>query len=116
PLMNLKVRQAISYSINKNEMVKYLRNNTVIAANNGFVPPSLIKHESAPVYYEFNPALANKLLDEAGYSNRKKLSPVTISTTSDYADLMEYIQHELEKVGVRAKVNVLQGPALREQS
>lgn len=116
PLMNLKVRQAISYAINKNEMVKYLRNNTVISANAGFVPPSLLKTENPSNYYGYNPSLASKLLDEAGYKDRKKLGTITISTTSDYADLMEYIQHEWEKIGIRTSVNVLQGPALREQS
>lgn len=117
PLMNLKVRQAISYAINKNEMVKYLRNNTVITANAGFVPPSLLKHEDDEVtYYPYNPRLASQLLDEAGYKDRKKLGTITISTTSDYADLMEYIQHEWEKIGIKTRVNVLQGPALREQS
>jgi oligopeptide transport system substrate-binding protein len=117
PLMNLKVRQAISYAINKNEMVKYLRNNTVITANAGFVPPSLLKREHNEVnHYEYNPRLASQLLDEAGYKDRKKLGTITISTTSDYADLMEYIQHEWEKIGVSTRVNVLQGPALREQS
>lgn len=117
PLMNLKVRQAISYAINKNEMVKYLRNNTVITANAGFVPPSLLKREHDEVtYYQYNPRLASQLLDEAGYKDRKKLGTITISTTSDYADLMEYIQHEWEKIGIQTRVNVLQGPALREQS
>ncbi len=116
PLMNVKVRQAISYAINKNEMVKYLRNNTVISANAGFVPPSLLKNENSSTYYNYNPSLASKLLDEAGYKDRKKLGTITISTTSDYADLMEYIQHEWEKIGVHTNVNVLQGPALREQS
>jgi oligopeptide transport system substrate-binding protein len=117
PLMNVKVRQAISYAINKNEMVKYLRNNTVITANAGFVPPSLLKREDdSTTYYAYNPKLASQLLDEAGYKDRKKLGTLTISTTSDYADLMEYIQHEWEKIGVSTRVNVLQGPALREQS
>ncbi len=116
PLMNVKVRQAISYAINKNEMVKYLRNNTVISANEGFVPPSLLKNEEPSTYYNYNPSLASKILDEAGYKDRKKLGTITISTTSDYADLMEYIQHEWEKIGVHTNVNVLQGPALREQS
>lgn len=116
PLMNVKVRQAISYAINKNEMVKYLRNNTVISANEGFVPPSLLKNENPLNHYNYNPSLASKLLDEAGYKDRKKLGTITISTTSDYADLMEYIQHEWEKIGVHTNVNVLQGPALREQS
>lgn len=116
PLMNLKVRQALSYAIHKNEMVRYLRNNTVMAANSGFLPPSLLKGKRTVPSYEYNPKLANQLLDEAGYKDRSKMKTLTVSTTGDYADLMEYIQHEWEKVGVKSTINVLQGPALREQS
>lgn len=116
PLMNRKVRQALSYAIDKDEMVKYLRNNTVIAAHGGFLPPSLPGSSHQHSYYPYNTSLANQLLDEAGFSNRKKMGTITISTTGDYADLMEYIQHEWEKIGVSTSINVLQGPALREQS
>lgn len=116
PLMDRRVRHALSYAINKDEMVKYLRNNSVIAAHSGFVPPSLLRNPNPESYYPFNPALANKLLDEAGFQDRTKLGVLAISTTSDYSDLMEYIQHEWEKIGVQVRINILQGPALREQS
>lgn len=116
PLMNLKVRQAISYAINKDEMVKYLRNNTVFPADKGFVPPTLNKYGGDKTYYLYDPEKSKRLLEEAGYPGGKGLPEMTISTTSDYADLIEYIQHQLEKSGIKIKINILQGPALREQS
>lgn len=116
PLLNVKVRQAISCAINKREMVKYLRNNTVFAAENGFVPPSLIHGQEHTTFYEFDPARAKQLLAEAGFPDGKGIPEIVISSVSDYADLIEYVQHELEKVGIRVRVNILQGPALREQS
>jgi peptide/nickel transport system substrate-binding protein len=116
PLMDARVRQAISYAINKKEMVKYLRNNTVFAAENGFVPPTLIGINGHRKFYEYNPAKAKELLSEAGFANGAGMPEIVISTVSDYADLIEYIQHELEKIGVKVRVNILQGPALREQS
>ncbi len=116
PLMDVRVRQAISYSINKKEMVKYLRNNTVFAAEYGFVPPALLGENAARKFYEYNISKAKNLLAEAGYADGKNMPELVISTVGDYADLIEYIQHELEKIGIKVRVNILQGPALREQS
>lgn len=115
PLNDVRVRRAISYAINKEEMVAYLRNNTVFPAESGFVPP-MLNNGADEKYYTYNPAIAKQLLAEAGYPNGNGMPEVVISTTSDYTDLMEYIQHELEKIGIPVRINVLQGPALREQS
>jgi len=115
PLMDVKVRRAISHAIDKNEMVKYLRNNTVFAAYSGFVPP-MLNPSNRSEYYPYDLEKARTLLAEAGYPEGKNMSEVVLSTTGDYADLMEYIQHALGKIGIPVRINVLQGPALREQS
>jgi peptide/nickel transport system substrate-binding protein len=115
PLMDVRVRKAISHAIDKNEMVTYLRNNTVFAAYSGFVPPTL-NPANRQEYYPYNLQKARELLAEAGYPEGKGMPEVVLSTTGDYADLMEYIQHALGKIGVPVRINVLQGPALREQS
>lgn len=116
PLMDVRVRQAISYAIDRRNMVKHLRNNTVFAAENGFVPPVLNPFGKDSLYYAYDPKRALQLLEEAGYPGGKGIPEIVISTVSDYTDLIEYIQHQLGKVGISVKVNVLQGPALREQS
>lgn len=116
PLLDKRIRQALSYAIDKKEMVRYLRNNSVFAANNGFVPPALLGHAAGRIHYPYDPDKAKSLLTEAGFPNGHGLPEIEISTTSDYADLIEFVQHQLSEIGVRIKVNVLQGPALREQS
>jgi oligopeptide transport system substrate-binding protein len=115
PLMDVRVRRAISHAIDKNEMVKYLRNNTVFAAYSGFVPP-MLNPANESQYYPYDIAKARALLAEAGFPDGKNMSEVVLSTTGDYTDLMEYIQHALGKLGIPVRINVLQGPALREQS
>jgi peptide/nickel transport system substrate-binding protein len=115
PLNDVRIRRAISYAINKEEMVAYLRNNTVFPAEGGFVPP-MLNSGNAQSFYSYNPAEAARLLTEAGYPGGMGMPEIVISTTGDYTDLMEYIQHELEKIGIPVRINVLQGPALREQS
>jgi peptide/nickel transport system substrate-binding protein len=115
PLMDVRIRRAISHAIDKHEMVKYLRNNTVFAAYSGFVPP-MLNPANQSEFYTYNLTIARSLLAEAGYPEGKNMPEVVLSTTGDYADLMEYIQHALGKIGIPVRINVLQGPALREQS
>ncbi len=115
PLMDVRVRRAISYAINKQEMVTYLRNNTVFAAYEGFVPPTL-NPQNTSTFYPYDLSKAKALLTEAGFPDGVGMPEIVLSTTGDYTDLMEYIQHDLRKIGLQVRINVLQGPALREQS
>ena len=112
PFLNSKVRKAIECAIDKKEMVRYLRNNTVVAAEQGFIPPGLLIEDS--LLSEFNIQKSMALLSEAGYPNGKGLPEFTVSTTGDYADLIEYIQHSLNKIGLKVKVQVMQGGTFRE--
>lgn len=115
PLKYKKVRQAISYAINRERLVKYLRNGVGIPGTSGFVPagmpgfdPKLVKG------YSYNPEKARQLLKEAGFPNGKGMKEITLSTTTSYKDLIEFIQGELANVGIKAKIEVNQSASLRE--
>ncbi len=113
PLLKKELRKAIECAINKNEMVKFLRNNTVVSANQGFVPPTLLR-KSETTYNEYDLEKAKKMLTDLGFPNGKGLPEITISTTADYTDLIEYIQFNLSKIGIKVKVEVMQGATFRE--
>lgn len=115
PLKLLKVRQAINYAINKPTMIKYLRNSTGTPGFAGFIPQGMPGYDSAAVHgYRYNPAKAKQLLVEAGFPGGKNLPEIVLSTTTSYRDLIEYIQGELQKVGIRTRVELVQGASLRE--
>jgi oligopeptide transport system substrate-binding protein len=115
PLRLLKVRQAINYAINKANMVKYLRNSTASPGYAGFIPQGMLGFDTTDVQgYRYNPAKARQLLAEAGFPGGKNLPEIILSTTTSYRDLIEYIQGELQKVGIRARVELVQGASLRE--
>ncbi|MDZ4752532.1 MAG: ABC transporter substrate-binding protein [Flavobacteriales bacterium] len=116
PLLIKKIRQAIAYAIDKDEMVARLRNNSVYPANGGFVPPALLPFETDTSFYSFNPVRAAQLLTEAGYPNGNGLGEIIISTTGDYTDLIEYIQHSLQKIGIKIRINVMQGNTFKDLS
>ncbi len=115
PLRFKKVRQAINYGIDKPKLIKYLRNSVGVPATSGFIPKGMPGFDSARVKgYNYNPALAAKLLTEAGYPNGKNMPEITLNTTTTYKDLIEFIQGELGNLGIKVKVDVSPSASLRD--
>lgn len=115
PLKYKKVRQAINYAINRERLVKYLRNSIGIPATSGFIPAGMPGFDAKVVKgYEYNPMKSRLLLKEAGFPNGKGLDEITLSTTTTYKDLIEFIQGELNSVGIKTKIEVNQSASLRE--
>ncbi len=115
PLKLLKVRQAIEYAIDKQKMVKYLRNSVGTPGDAGFIPQGMPGFDAKEVRsYRYDPAKARQLLAEAGFPDGKNLPEILLSTTTTYRDLIEFIQGELNKAGIRTRVEVVQGASLRE--
>ena len=114
-LKDVRVRRALNYAIDRKEMVRFLRNNSVYPANAGFIPRGLQAFEGEVNYgFDHNPQKAKKLLSEAGFPNGRGLETISIATTSDYVDLCEFIQHQWSLVGVKAKIDVLPTSTHRE--
>lgn len=113
PWLNPELRRAMSYAVDRKSMVKYLRNNVYTAANRGFIPKGMPGY-SERVGYSYNPDSVRSILERLGYSKGEGLPPITLSTTSDYVDLCEYVQHGLGEFGIRAEVDVLPSSVHRE--
>jgi peptide/nickel transport system substrate-binding protein len=115
PLMTRKVRQALNYALNRREMTRFLRNNSVYPAENGFIPKGLPSfNESGSYGYKYDLDKAKSLLDEAGHPEGEGIPSITVSTTSEYVDLCEFIQHEWSKIGIDLVIDVLPASAHRE--
>jgi len=115
PLRFKKVRQAINYAIDKPKLIKYLRNSIGTPATSGFVPKGMPGFDSTIVKgYHYDPEKAARLLAEAGYPNGKGMPEITLSTSTTYKDLIEFIQGELTTMGIRVKVDVTPSASLRE--
>ncbi len=115
PILDKRVRQAINYGFDREKMMKYLRNNVGYAGEAGFVPkgmPSYCPERTGG--YSYNPQKALQLLAEAGYPNGKGLPPISLSVSASYADLCQYIQHELANIGIELKLDVVQGAQQRQ--
>ena len=106
PARSRKVRQAVNYGFDREKMLTFLRNNIGTPAHAGFVPlgvPGFSVNEGG---YHYDPDRARQLLAEAGYPGGEGLPDITLHTTQAYQDIAQYIQFELERIGIRLRISV----------
>jgi len=114
PLRDQLVRKAVNYGIDREKMIKYLRNNIGIPATNGIIPYGMPSYDmDNQTGYSYDPKKARQLLDDAGYSPSNKPS-ITINTSSDYVDMCEYIQKQLNEIGFEVEIDVKPAVTLRQ--
>jgi len=110
---DVNFRKAINFAINKEKMVKYLRNNIGTAASKGFIPKGLLGfNQNANYGYTFNVDSAKYYLSKSSYKGQI----LALSATANQADLCEYVQKELQKVGIKLKIDILPASHHREQT
>jgi peptide/nickel transport system substrate-binding protein len=106
PLTKKKVRQAINYAIDKKSIVDNIYMRTASVAKNG-MPPFMLGYNDDVQDYPYDPAMAKKLLREAGYPNGFDVTlyvmPVSRPYMFDPPKIGEAIQSYLADVGIRVK-------------
>ncbi len=114
PLASRKIRQAMNYAFDRKKMVLYMRNSLGIPATAGFVPAGLPSFDSSLVKgYDYDPVLARKLVKESGV-NPSALPAVKLQTIPIYSDIASYIARQLEELGFKVQVDVVQKSLLLE--
>jgi peptide/nickel transport system substrate-binding protein len=114
PLKILKVRQAINYAIDRQKMIKYLRNSMGTPGYAGFIPEGMPGFRKDVKGYTYDPDKARRLLAEAGFPDGKHLPEISLATTVGYRSLIEYVQGQLDRIGIKTSVEITQGASLRE--
>lgn len=106
------IRKAINIGFDKEKMIKYLRNGIGIAANGGFIPYGLPGY-SRNKNNEYDMSKAKKLVNE--YKKKYNESPsIKLTTSSNYLIYCEFLQKELEKIGIKIIIDVIPGSALKQ--
>ena len=113
PLDNIKVRQAIAAAINVEDLVRYVGKD-VGPASCSVVPTGYLGEDCSVGTYKFDPARAKALLAEAGHPNGFTLR-ATVSNISAQLPIMEIIQSQLAKVGIKLEMNVVDHPTYHSQ-
>ena len=121
PFQKKAVRQALTAAINKEKMVNlvYFGGADVGIGHIPITPFSAWWHNPNAKQIEFNPVLAAKMLDDAGYpvkSDGWRFSMTLKHTTgySEHIKLAELIKADLKKVGVNVTITSLDHAAWHE--
>src|SRR5690554_402978 len=112
-IKNKALRQAINYGFDRKKMVTYLRNGMGIPAVHGFIPKGLPGYEEIDGY-DYQPEKAKDLIQQYKDETGDLKPEITIGTNSQYLDLCEYIQRELEKVGIGVTIDVMPPSTIRQ--
>ncbi len=129
---SLALRQAVSYSIDREKMLRYLRNGIGTPGNSGIIPAGLpgysvetqdiasqiqktqnvaSLHDGVTIGYPYNPKKAEQLLKDnnlIGYE-------LKLYTTQDYIDIAKFVQSALTEIGLNCRVEEMMPAALREK-
>jgi peptide/nickel transport system substrate-binding protein len=108
PFDNVKVRRAIAHAINKELIIKTLLQGFGQAQQSiiGDLPGLKWAHDPGVRGYEYNPAKANQLLDEAGFPKKGNTRfPLTILATEGFrVKLSEALKAMLAAVGIESSI------------
>jgi len=110
--IDVRLRQAMNYGIDKNKVIKYLMKGQGFAADGGFIPKGLPGYSSESGY-SYDLAKAKNLINEYKTAH-KQIKPIELTTVQEYVDVCEYFAAEMGKIGLKINVNVVPGPTMRD--
>tara|TARA_B110000977_G_scaffold141440_1_gene179476 strand:+ start:2737 stop:4362 length:1626 start_codon:yes stop_codon:yes gene_type:complete len=106
------IREAINIGFDRQKLVLYLRNNIGFKANKGFIPKGLPGH-AADDFTAYDSSKAALLVKE--FKEKTGLEPkIILSTDANYVDICEYLQRELQKIGIDIKIDVMPPATLKQ--
>ena len=112
-IQSLKLRKAINLGFDRGKMMTYLRNGIGIPAHGGFIPKGLPGFDDS-IGFNYQPDIAKQLVadfkSETGIVNPE----ITLTTTSNYLSFCEFIQRELQKIGLQINVDVIPASSLKD--
>jgi ABC-type transport system substrate-binding protein len=108
-----KLRKAMNLGFDRQKMIRYLRNGIGVAAEGGFIPLGLPGHNKASGF-SYEPETAKRLVQEFIAETGIEQPEVTLTTTSNYLSFCEYIQRELQKIGLLVNIDVVPASSLKD--
>jgi len=109
PFNDLRVRQALNYAIDKEQLIKVALQGFGTALTS--VMPASVRGYAPQPPYEFDPEKARQLLSEAGYPEGFTFSVLTFNST-EFRTVGQVLQQMLAEVGVTMELNPTERGAL----
>ncbi len=108
-LSDVRVRQAVNYAINRDNIIQGALEGQGTAANSP-VPPTCDGYSEDVKGYEYDPDKARELLKEAGYEDGLSLT-IKIKEDSKNQKVAQVIQSDLKAVGIDVEIQILEAGA-----
>jgi len=102
------LRQAVNLCIDREKMLRYLRNGIGEPGTGGMIPVGLPGHSSS-IGYGYDPKQARRLVAD----NHLDGYLLQLSTVADYADIGKFVQSQVEQIGLRCKMEVMPPATMR---
>ena len=102
------LRQAVNLCIDREKMLRYLRNGIGESGTGGMIPVGLPGHSST-IGYGYDLKRAQRLVAE----NRLDGYLLQLSTVADYADIGKFVQSQVEQIGLQCKMEVMPPATMR---
>ena len=102
------LRQAVNLCIDRDKMLRYLRNGIGEPGTGGMIPVGLPGHSST-IGYGYDLKRAQRLVADhhlEGYL-------LQLSTVADYADIGKFVQSQVEQIGLQCKMEVMPPATMR---
>jgi peptide/nickel transport system substrate-binding protein len=112
-IQSLALRKALNYGLDRNEMIRFLKNNIGRPANKGFIPDGL-NDDLNVKGYAYEPEKAKELVEQFRNDTGIQTPTLTLATDANYVDLCTYLQNVYQQIGITIKIEVMPQAALRE--
>lgn len=119
PFDNVLVRQAVHHALNRSHYMKTVYKGTAVVAKNP-LPPGVLGYNEQIKDYAYDPALARKLLKQAGYAQGFSAElwtlPVQRPYMPDGKKLGVLMQADLAAIGIKVKLVTYDWPTYLSKS
>ncbi len=114
PFDNEKVRQAIRYAINSEDILMAVRYGMGEVANS-LIPPSAFGHSEKSMAYPYDLEKAKALMAEAGYADGFKCN-LWVNENQERVEACQIIQSQLKQIGIDVEISVMEFGTYIEQT
>ena len=102
------LRQAVSLCIDREKMLRYLRNGIGEPGTGGMIPVGLPGHSNT-IGYSYDLKRAQRLVAD----NHLQGHLLQLTTVADYADIGKFVQSQVEQIGLQCKMEVMPPATMR---
>ncbi len=114
PLQNIHIRKALNYGLDRERLVKFIRNGVGVPGHYGIVPPVLFS-KTPDAGYRYDKQKFEEEIKAAGYPDPNSVPAFRLSADVAYTDVCTYIINQWNELGLHVQLEILDRPTLKSE-